>query len=59
MVPVHSLLDKVHAPFVDRWSTRPADATRLANFRPVERDQAFLMSPSLRDWLPSDLVRAV
>lgn len=24
------------------------------NFRPVERDQQFLMPPSLRDWLPED-----
>ncbi len=24
------------------------------NFRPVERDQDFLMPPSLRDWLPAD-----
>jgi len=24
------------------------------NFRPVKRDQAFLMPPSLRDWLPAD-----
>lgn len=24
------------------------------NFRPVERDQQFLLAPSLRDWLPAD-----
>lgn len=24
------------------------------NFRPVERDQDFLLAPSLRDWLPAD-----
>jgi transposase len=24
------------------------------NFRPVERDQQFLLAPSLRDWLPDD-----
>lgn len=24
------------------------------NFRPVERDEAYLMPPSLRDWLPPD-----
>jgi len=24
------------------------------NFRPVERDQQFLLAPSLRDWLPED-----
>jgi transposase len=24
------------------------------NFRPVERDQAYLLPPSLRDWLPAD-----
>lgn len=24
------------------------------NFRPVERDQSFLLPPSLRDWLPED-----
>lgn len=26
----------------------------VQNFRPVERDQTYLMPPSLRDWLPAD-----
>jgi transposase len=32
----------------------PLEVTVGYNFRPVEREQAFLLPPSLRDWLPED-----
>ncbi len=30
------------------------DANVAYNFIPVDREQSFLMPPSLRDWLPDD-----